>query len=321
MKTVFYLPATEILEQIQNTSPTQQPALYNTGVKVWVGQTYHRLKQIGLPVELSSSMPKNGLVITHSDHVHHARRALRPWYSVILVATRADRSPSKLADFEIVQNSFSAQTSRQRHIPHWPQPGIRPRNHGRGTRVENIVFKGAAPELNPQLASTAWAENIRNLGMIWHADAATWVSNHQREYQGIDWTDYTQADVLVALRNDPKYLYPTKPASKLINAWHAGVPALLGPEVAYRELRRSALDYIEVASPQEVLDALRELKASPSLYQDMIANSQLRAQEFTANAINTKWQQTIDDLQKTSPSAFGRWIKYLLAQRSPPRST
>jgi len=315
MSIVFYLPDQDILAQIQHVTPAQQPELYNTGVKIWIGQTYHRLKQLQVPVALSHELPSSGLVVTHADHAHQARRALRPWQNVVIVSLRTDRSPCRYADFEIVQNAHSAQSPRQRHVPHWPQPALQSRDPARGTRIVNVVYKGAAPELHPQLATLAWAEDVRQLGMTWHADAATWVSNQQRVYEGIDWTDYTQADVILALRANPAHLYPTKPASKLVNAWHAGVPALLGPEVAFQELRQSPLDYIEVRSAQEALAALQRLQANPGLYQDMVEQGRMRAQAFTTEAIDERWQRTLSDLAQQQPMAPARWIRHLMALR------
>lgn len=47
-------------------------------------------------------------------------------------------------------------------------------------------------------------------------------------FQG-EWHDYQHVDAVLAIRDCPPVVLATKPASKLINAWKAGVPALLGP--------------------------------------------------------------------------------------------
>ena len=56
--------------------------------------------------------------------------------------------------------------------------------------------------------------------------------------------------------------YFAKPASKLVNAWHAGVPALLGPEPAYQALRMQ-FDYIEIRSPEDAIREVIRLKENP----------------------------------------------------------
>lgn len=53
--------------------------------------------------------------------------------------------------------------------------------------------------------------------------------------------------------------YYDKPALKLFNARHAGVPAILDAESAYRAERMSELDYIEVMSVDGTLLALKLL--------------------------------------------------------------
>ena len=75
----------------------------------------------------------------------------------------------------------------------------------------------------------------------------------------------------------PPIVLETKPASKLVNAWAAGVPAMLGPEPAYRELRSSPLDFLETPAAEAVLDAIDRLRGEPGLYAAMAENGLRRA--------------------------------------------
>jgi len=78
------------------------------------------------------------------------------------------------------------------------------------------------------------------------ADNPEWAKCYCHFYQvpqAIDWPDFREADLILAVRPGDRRRATNKPASKLVNAWLAGVPALLGPEVAYRELRRSELEW------------------------------------------------------------------------------
>jgi len=110
------------------------------------------------------------------------------------------------------------------------------------------------------------------------------------------WPDYRAVDVLIAVRPPDRRLYLAKPATKLVNAWLAGVPAILGEEFAYRELRRSPLDYIEVASIDDARRAVRRLRDEPILYQAMVDNGRRRAREFTITSITEHWRKLLFDI-------------------------
>ena len=111
---------------------------------------------------------------------------------------------------------------------------------------------------------------------------------------GIDWPDFRQVDLLLAVRPEDRRLWTSKPASKLFNSWLAGVPALLGPEHAYRELRRSELDYLEVSSLAEAKAAVLRLLERPDLYQAMVENGRDRGAEFTAEATLSRWDEPLE---------------------------
>lgn len=78
-------------------------------------------------------------------------------------------------------------------------------------------------------------------------------------------------------------------AVKLCNGWTAGAPVLASPEPAYRALRRSPLDYLEVEGPAQVLDAIDCLQSQPRLYRAMIANGRQRAAEFSDERVVERW--------------------------------
>jgi len=82
-----------------------------------------------------------------------------------------------------------------------------------------------------------------------------------------------------------------KPASKLTNAWRAGVPALLPNEPAYAALRASELDYIPIDSPTDVLAALERLRSMPAHYAAMAANGRSRGPAFSVEAVTAQWMR------------------------------
>ena len=86
-----------------------------------------------------------------------------------------------------------------------------------------------------------------------------------------------------------------KPAQKLINAWRAGVPALLGREVGYRELKHSNLDYLEVTSADEVVAGLKRLRDDVEFREVVVQNGQLKAQAYTVVAVQSMWADLFRD--------------------------
>lgn len=283
----FFIPDEQQVALFQDADPDRDWALFNTGVHVWVGQTYLRLKRAGHPVVLSSTPPTGGIVVTHADHVAALLCARSLWSNLAIVAARADRPQQRLADVEVVQNAGAAIGGGAVHLQHWPQPGLVPRDPVRDATVVTIAFKGTVGEMTPEFATPEWAAALAQQGMDWRCDAVAWGGN-TASYT-TSWNDYSEIDVVLAMRKDTSHLYLKKPASKLINAWLAGVPAILGPEQAYRELRRSELDYIEVGSAAEAAQALARLKSDPALYRAMVANGLRRADEVNAEACTRRW--------------------------------
>jgi len=100
----------------------------------------------------------------------------------------------------------------------------------------------------------------------------------------------------LALRPAAMGLVRNKPAWKLFNAWLAGVPAVLGPESGYRELREGPLDYVEAATPDDALRALQRLHDEPAAYAAMVANGLRRGSAFTTQATLARWQQLLSTL-------------------------
>ena len=133
-------------------------------------------------------------------------------------------------------------------------------------------------------------------------------------FQG-EWHDYQHVDAVLAIRDCPPVVLATKPASKLINAWKAGVPALLGPEPAYRELRTSPLDFLEAASAEAVLDSIDRLQQESVLYRRMTEHGAKRAQAFDVNMLTQKWLSLLEEARernrRETRNPLLRYARYL----------
>jgi glycosyltransferase involved in cell wall biosynthesis len=167
-----------------------------------------------------------------------------------------------------------------------------PRDADRGDRFEDAAYFGWPQNLADPLHESRWRARLGELGLRWRI-VPRW-----------QWNDYSGVDVVVAIRSFSGHTFGYKPATKLYQAWHAGVPAVLGAESAYIAERRSDLDYLEAPSFDETVAALRRLRDDPSLRRAMIENGRRRAEESSPRCLVERWSTLLNDVAKP---AWRRW--------------
>ncbi|MGD1149260.1 MAG: glycosyltransferase [Thermoanaerobaculaceae bacterium] len=295
----FLEPAGISFERARALDPDRDWTDLRRGKEVWILQTYLRLRRLGYPVALANTVPSRGLVVYHKEEQQLVLERLGPGAAPVLIAVRGDFRSADAADFEILQNGCFADGDRAFFIPHWPQPGLIRRDAARGTRVSRIAFKGYAGNLAADFRSAEFARFLRDNALEFACDAV--VDDASDHPILADWHDYREVDVALALRPGR---HTHKPASKLQNAWLAGVPAVLSPDSAYRELRRSPLDYLEARSVEEAKAAVLRLRSNPDLYRRMVENGRERARDFTVEKVTDRWVQLLFD---TLPAAARRY--------------
>jgi hypothetical protein len=265
-----------------------------SGVYAWTIQTYLRLKENGFPCELTGTLPTEGIVLAHRYSIPFH---LRPSSKVLIVCLKADKDRHPYAQLHLVLNSEETKTlSNSSYMPHWPQPGLIPRNPERGKRFENIAYFGAEENLAPELKDPLWSEQLNALGLRWHI-----VTEPER------WHDFSYVDAILAVRCfEKEYTSKLKPASKMYNSWLAGVPAILGWERAFQAERKSDLDYLEVTSVNEAIEALTRLRDDRELRDRMVENGKVRSSENTVEKLVERWQTFIIDV---AVPAYHRWCE------------
>jgi hypothetical protein len=293
----FYVADDKSRRDLKDLDPDKNPERFGYGVCIWIIQTYLFLKEHMDDVHLASSPPDEGIVVAHANDLPHLTSSANR-RRLLICAVRSDkkRKTTRRADIEIVQNKSSANRPGVYFIPHWPQPGLIPRSKNR-SQFLNIGYKGHTPEQNQFLNSREWLDFLRQEGINWINDSATFEGRQYRVYNDTKWYDYSNIDAVVALRANLRERYKSKPASKLINCWHAGVPAILGPETPYREIRQSRLDYLEVRSFNQLKNSVLQLKNRPDLRNAMRENGFQRAQAFTVEAIRNRWLEVVRSAQ------------------------
>lgn len=309
----FFLPEPEAeLARLASCDADRDWRELTTGDRVWLLQTYLRLAARGLPVELVGSIPVGppGLLLFHSKHERNVRSQPRAAEQV-LVGIRADNRQPLAAEFEVLQNGRFADGVRRFFVPHWPQPGLMPRDPERGERIEIASFKGFRANLREDFLAPDWAAWLAARGIAWRLDAIDF-ARRATETETLRWADFRDVDLLVAVRPDERKLRYAKPATKLINSWLAGVPALLGAEYALRELRRDPLDYIEVADATEARAAVERLRKDPGEYRARVEQGRRRAGEFAPSATADRWQELLfETLPALADRPLNRRLRHL----------
>ena len=267
-------------------------ARFRSGIDVWIVQTYLHVRDAlaaeGWSVSLVPNFVPGSIAVAHWDELHRMR-----WLAPLayLIGVRADRPPLCVADKVVRQNTLVPDDAHQVGIPLWPQPGIRARRAERGDSVRRIGYFGRLAMAPEFFSDPAFHAEVAGLGLEFVP------SEH-------DWQDYRDVDVVIAFRTAPPSLLRHKPVTKLSNAWLAGVPAIVGTEPAYLQLRRDELDMCVADDARGVLAALSRLVREPGFYAAMRARARSRSAEFDVPAIRARW---LDFFRERVAPAFAQW--------------
>lgn len=268
-----------------------------SGLDNWIILPYQYFRAAGANVT-HSAIPKPGVInIAAGRDLAIRDRGIAPF----VVICRADAHPPQIANFIIEQNGLRAGAPRTACLPHPPQPALIPRDPSR-QGLSILAYKGAAKHLEPDFKDEAFCARLIESGVTLRIDDYA----DQTGEPAHAMHDFHAVDAVLAVRNITESDAVAKPANKLVNAWRAGVPAILGPEPAYQELRRSELDYIEVKSGAEALTALARLAADPALYAAMIENGHTRAEAYTEEQVYGLWP---DVFNGPVQEEFERWSR------------
>ena len=305
----FYLPPSHWPAEMPTSADENWPG-FGVGLYAWTVQTYLRLQAAGIPCQLTQTVPEEGIVLVHRNAFLAEDCDLKVGARRLLICLKADLRPHPQAQLHIVQNPLEASIFRQSYyLPHWPQPGLIPRNSSRGDRFETIAFLGRKVQLAKELQRSDWQDSLKKIGLQWRPLLNP---NSWQDYCQLDnrWNDFGAIDAIVAVRSfDPRqrYLkqhYLNKPATKLYNAWLAGVPAVLGPEPAYRAEGHPGLNYLEATSVASLLEALTRLRDDGNLRCSLVEQGRLSARAIQPETIAARWQQF---LEKVAVPAYERW--------------
>jgi len=257
----------------------------------WIYQTWLALERSGFSVRLTHAIPSEGILVALTNLL---TADVRLPEQVFFVGVVADYLADARAHLHVVQNNAHARRLRNSaFMPHWPHPNLLPRDPARLDRFENVCFFGESSNLAPELADRRWKDKLRDeLGLnfiIWGADR---------------WHDYREADCIVAIRSFSRSSYIHKPATKLYNAWLAGVPFIGGMDSAYAADGEPGGDFLQAATPGELFGHLRRLQEELSLRKRLVAAGAISGRGFSFDATLERWKRL---LAETVPDLAARW--------------
>ena len=271
------------IESLDEPAIGRHAKRFRGGVNNWIVQSHIRLREpLGdarVTATIGERFVPGCINVAHRDSLN---RLVAPYHRSYIVGIRADRPPLIGCQWEIAQNALDPPRPRTRYLPFWPQPGLIARDAARGARIERVAYFGRTSAAPAWFYDRVFHDALRRQGVTF-------------EIRDDEWFNYADVDLVLAYRIEAATMLRHKPASKLVNAWLAGTPALLGNEPAFAQLRRSALDYIAIETPADVIAAIERLRASPAQYLAMIDNGRRRGEAFSADATKERWLRFLLD--------------------------
>ena len=278
------------------------PSVLHTsrGDVAWCLRAYLYLKKRGnLNVYCSNKLEEKAINIVYSDHLP----TLKGTSAHFIVCVQADFPQRPWAQYHIVHNQ-NLLSSNRTFIPFWVQPGLIRRDPNR-KEIQRVAYSGQIWNGNLAGEKKDWIDLFaaKGLEFVTISEGA--------------WHDLSAVDVLIGIRSFDKRTYDNKPATKLVNAWHAQIPFIGGNDSAFRQLGTPGADYLVATSPKEVLDAVVELRDNPELYKKLISNGVKKTQLYNNETISKMWEATLSGpilkrYHKWNNNQIREWIRFNL---------
>ncbi len=295
----FWPDLSDLLES--NALPDAMPHRFMTGRDVWIVQTLLELKA-RFPnrfiFSFGSKCIANGINVMHYDSYGSRSAYWRGTHIVI----RADRDEVSGADWVVIQTPTTHQKPPFSCIPSWPQPGLLYHNPADSFDIQrswNVVYFGRIGAFPAEFCSE---EVIKTLAEL----------DFNLEFKEREWWDYRAVDVAISFRSMKIESLQTKPPSKLVNAWRAGVPMICDAEPSFAALYQSETDYLKATTPEEMFQKLLKLRSDPALYERMVQQGRTRGRNFDRDVIAQQWLSMLEGFSsgRTSPRTFWQRLVY-----------
>ncbi len=284
----FLIPANsnKHLNKLCQSDIDKDWTLFTDGIFAWTLQTYLMLRKCIIPVTYSCEPKTNCINVGHVAYLN----TLNPRPDIFTVALQADYPRLSWAQIHIIQNQLQIKNKKTYWVPHWFQPGLIPRELARNEVMcvayagRLSMFAGKEEEL---------VEELRKIGLEF------------RVLNKNNWNDFSEVDVLLAVRSFNKKIYRTKPPTKLFNAWFSEIPLIAGNDSAYSQVGIPGKDYIIATKKNDIIEAICKLKSDSTYYQEIVKNGKKCRRRYTRAEIKQMW---IELLSTSVYNHYHDWI-------------
>lgn len=289
MKVRFYLPEAYLPSEekrrgwMEGRHILLEPEGKIATAQSWVFQTWAALRAAGIETELVHELPRDGILIALAGSLPAGFETPEGLFVADIVA---DGLPSTAAHIHLVQNSRHAgRLPGGFFIPHWPQPGLVPRDARRGEEFSRVAFFGDARNLAAELREPRWSREV-----------AEKCGAHFEIRGEANWHDYSDVDAVIAVREFDRKGHPRKPATKLYNSWLAGVPCVGGKESALESDGNPGIDFLAAGSAREVMECIIRLANDTGMRRSLVARGRESARKFDHRATLERWRRLVMEI-------------------------
>ena len=260
------------LDGLDEWDPDAEPVRYADGEGHNLLELRQRLRATGRLVTVGSTVPRDATLV-----VFMPRPLLRQsggrWFGLArkmsrhrVVALRSDLEMTRplpiRTDLVVAPSQSFIKAFPQRSMKFLPllvQRGLISREPSRGDQISVVGIKANPGGVSDWFKDPALVERLQQLGLKLDVDAPASSSGSDQS-----WHDFSGIDVAICARPEGRSTI-TKPATKLRNAWAAGVIPLASREPAYVEIGTDRHDVLFFDDPAEVPLLLGELRADAEL--------------------------------------------------------
>lgn len=282
-----------------------------SGVENWVKRTYFELNKISnKPFEmiLTDEIPNEGIIFFHKGYF---KKNLKPSKYQYFVCAQADHGRHKYAQMHIAQNPcqiLNFRTNRRtfsdllfpfacnKYIPNWRQQNLIPRLTTRGHKVENVYFFGRKINFIDGNVDRLY-NDLKLLGL-----------NLILDYNASNWSNYSNADIVLAIRDFNNHPFYHKPFAKIVNALSANTIVITSSESSTNFFKKKYFHNLPfVNSYDELIHLLKRIKSNPERYFNDVQLIQPFIKQFEDHNNSMNWiklfELSVDNYKKWHSSS------------------